>query len=279
MTALNPLYTVGNQIGEVLELHEGLRQNAGARARDRAARAHRHPRAGAARRRLSAPALGRPAPARDDRDGAGLPAEAADRRRADDRARRDDPGADPGAARRAAARDGHGAALHHPRPEPGAPLHPPRRRDGARPAGRDRQHGRRCSATRSTPTRRSCSPAGRSASCSRCAADAPTLLAAQDMRVELQGLRAAGSASAASTRCATPRCELRRGETLGIVGESGSGKTTLGMALLALQPIAERPHRDGRRRASTTPTARRCARCAGACRWCSRTRSRRSARA
>ncbi len=33
--------------------------------------------------------------------------------------------------------------------------------------------------------------------------------------------------------------QLRRGETLGIVGESGSGKTTLGMALLALQPIAE----------------------------------------
>ena len=32
---------------------------------------------------------------------------------------------------------------------------------------------------------------------------------------------------------------LRRGETLGVVGESGSGKTTLGMALLALQPIAE----------------------------------------
>ena len=32
---------------------------------------------------------------------------------------------------------------------------------------------------------------------------------------------------------------LRRGETLGIVGESGSGKTTLGMALLALQGIAE----------------------------------------
>ena len=31
---------------------------------------------------------------------------------------------------------------------------------------------------------------------------------------------------------------LRRGETLGIVGESGSGKTTLGMALLALQDIA-----------------------------------------
>ena len=32
MTALNPLYTVGNQIGEVLELHEGLKKSA-ARAR------------------------------------------------------------------------------------------------------------------------------------------------------------------------------------------------------------------------------------------------------
>ena len=38
MTALNPLYTVGNQIGEVLELHEALRPKRGARARDRAAR-------------------------------------------------------------------------------------------------------------------------------------------------------------------------------------------------------------------------------------------------
>ena len=33
--------------------------------------------------------------------------------------------------------------------------------------------------------------------------------------------------------------QLRRGETLGIVGESGSGKTTLGMALLALQQISD----------------------------------------
>ena len=32
--------------------------------------------------------------------------------------------------------------------------------------------------------------------------------------------------------------QLRRGETLGVVGESGSGKTTLGMALLALQGLS-----------------------------------------
>ena len=44
MTALNPLYTVGNQIGEVLELHEGLRKQQARATRDRAAGAHRHPR-------------------------------------------------------------------------------------------------------------------------------------------------------------------------------------------------------------------------------------------
>ena len=38
MTALNPLHTIGAQIGEVLALHEGLRPKRGARARDRAAR-------------------------------------------------------------------------------------------------------------------------------------------------------------------------------------------------------------------------------------------------
>jgi microcin C transport system ATP-binding protein len=32
MTALNPLYTVGNQIGEVLELHAGLRRTRRARS-------------------------------------------------------------------------------------------------------------------------------------------------------------------------------------------------------------------------------------------------------
>ena len=52
----------------------------------------------AARRPVPARVLGRHAPARDDRDGARQRAEAADRRRADDRARRDRAGADPGAA-------------------------------------------------------------------------------------------------------------------------------------------------------------------------------------
>ena len=75
MTALNPLYTVGDQIAEVLQLKQGL---IGARRHGEAAVAaagrHRHSRAGAARQGVPAPALGRPAPARDDRDGPGLPA-------------------------------------------------------------------------------------------------------------------------------------------------------------------------------------------------------------
>ena len=66
---------------------------------------------------LSASAFGRPASARDDRDGARERARPADRRRADDRARRHNPGADPGAAAsQLQTRDGHGDAAHHARP-------------------------------------------------------------------------------------------------------------------------------------------------------------------
>ena len=84
--------------------HRGARdasrrqRQAGPQAGGRAARAGRHPGRGHARRRLPAPVQRRHAPARDDRDGAELRAEPADRRRADDRARRDDPGPDPRAA-------------------------------------------------------------------------------------------------------------------------------------------------------------------------------------
>ena len=65
---------------------------------------------------LPAPALRRHAAARADRDGAGLRAAAADRRRADHRARRDHPGADPGAAQGAGRGHRHRADHDHPRP-------------------------------------------------------------------------------------------------------------------------------------------------------------------
>ena len=67
----------------------------------------------------------RHAPARDDRHGALVPAQPADRRRADHGARRDHRGPDPRADARPAGGDGHGDHVHHPQP------------------GRDRRDGRR----------------------------------------------------------------------------------------------------------------------------------------
>ena len=66
-----------------------------ATTRGRAAGRGRHSRARAAAPAVSAPAVGRHAPARRDRHRARLRAEAADRRRADDGARRHGAGADP----------------------------------------------------------------------------------------------------------------------------------------------------------------------------------------
>ena len=95
MTSLNPVFTVGDQIAEADRHAPGQ----GPRGRARRGAAHAgagaHPRGAQRAAALSAPALRRHAPARDDRDGAVLPARAADRRRADHRARRHHPGADP----------------------------------------------------------------------------------------------------------------------------------------------------------------------------------------
>jgi microcin C transport system ATP-binding protein len=69
------------------------------------------------------------------------------------------------------------------------------------------------------------------------AADAATLVEARDVGVTFkiaQGWFSKRHFEA--VRHAT--LQLKRGETLGIVGESGSGKTTLGMALLALQAVS-----------------------------------------
>jgi microcin C transport system ATP-binding protein len=67
--------------------------------------------------------------------------------------------------------------------------------------------------------------------------DATVLAAARDLEVTFTTQRGWFQKEAfVAVRNAT--LDLRRGETLGIVGESGSGKTTLGMAILALQPIS-----------------------------------------
>ena len=104
MTSLNPVMRIGDQITEAVRLHRTMTAKEGMDAGGRDAAPGPDSRAGAARAGISAPILRRHAPARDDRDGAGVPAGAVDRGRADHGARRHHPGADPGADRRAAKR-------------------------------------------------------------------------------------------------------------------------------------------------------------------------------
>jgi hypothetical protein len=80
---------------------------------------------------LSARAVGRAAPARDDRHGAGQRSGPADRGRADDGARRDDPGGNPRTHGGAAEAARHGDRLHHPRPQHRAAHRRPRLCDAA----------------------------------------------------------------------------------------------------------------------------------------------------
>ncbi len=112
MSSLNPCFTVGYQLGETLRIHMGL---------DRAARRARSielltlvgipaPRTGSAISRIRCRAH---EPARDDRHGACLQSETADRRRADHGARRHHPGADPRSPDPVAGRARHGAGADH----------------------------------------------------------------------------------------------------------------------------------------------------------------------
>ncbi len=105
-SAFNPVFTIGAQMCDVLGRHRGSARGRGdaRRSRIRHCSDGGHARRGADQRSLPAPAVGRHAPARDDRDGAAVPTAAPHRGRADDRARRDHRDADPRAPAPAAAR-------------------------------------------------------------------------------------------------------------------------------------------------------------------------------
>ena len=127
MASLNPALTVGDQIAETLSLHRGLRGRA-LDARGRAPAPGAHQRSRAPRARLPAPDERRHPPARGRRHRHLVPAEPADRRRADDLARRDDPGAVPAPPEGHPARDRPRDDLRHARPRHRRQALRPRRR-------------------------------------------------------------------------------------------------------------------------------------------------------
>ena len=157
MTSLHPMLTVGRQLTEHVRLHLGLDRARRRAARARAARRGAHPRPASGAARVPAPVLGRHAAADRDRDRARLPAEAADRRRADDRARRHRAGRDPAAARPPAPRERPRGDPDHPRPRRDVGDRRPRL-DLLRGPGRRVGHAARtCSSGRATRTRARCS--------------------------------------------------------------------------------------------------------------------------
>ena len=143
LTSLNPLYSVGRQLVETIQTHLPL---SAPQARKRALDLLKEvgiPGAEQPHRPLSAPVLRRHAPARGDRAGA-LRRAAPDRgRRADDGARRLDPGADHRAAEAAVPRARHGGDAGDARHGRDRRDRRPRRRDVCRPHRRDRPGARR----------------------------------------------------------------------------------------------------------------------------------------
>ncbi len=244
MTALNPLYTVGDQIAEVLQLHEGLTQARGlARARSRRcaapaspspqrrADAYPHQLSGGQRQRaMIAMALAcqpqllladEPTTALDVTLRAQILELLTDLQR------------ETGMAR----------AADHARPEPGAPLRRPRGGDGERPPRRAGRRWPGVRPTRSIPTPASCIDSRPERDVQPLAGPTRRSLMQADARaacsypVPSRGC-AAGSARARSSRCtaptfaAAPRRDAGRGRRIGL------GQVDAGLALLALRPIA-----------------------------------------
>ena len=121
-----------------------------------------------------APVLGRDAPARDDRDGAGPGAAADDRRRADDRARRDDPGPGAGADLAAHHRLRDVADPDHARPRGRRRNDRPDQRDVCRVHRRDARRRATCSSGRPTRTPSGCCTRSRGWTSARASRSSPS---------------------------------------------------------------------------------------------------------
>ncbi len=114
LSALDPVFTVGSQIVETIRRHGGVSGREAALRAEELLALTGIPSPGDRMKSYPHELSGGDAAARHDRHGPLVPSETSDRRRADDRARRDRAGADPGPDPRAQGKDRHGPALHHP---------------------------------------------------------------------------------------------------------------------------------------------------------------------
>ncbi len=158
MTSLHPMLSIGRQLTEHVRLHLGLGRGAAERrAAELLERGARSRTRSAALRALPAPVLRRHAPADRDRDRARLPAEAPDRGRADDGARRHRPGRHPPAARPAPARERPRRDPDHARSRRHVRRSPTASRSSTRGGSSSRARARTSSSSRVTRTRARCS--------------------------------------------------------------------------------------------------------------------------
>ena len=141
MVSLNPVMKIGKQIIEPLEIHLGMgRRPTPGRPPSSCCATVRIPEPERRLEPVPARAVWRHAPTRDDRDRAGVRADAAVRRRADHGPRRHGAGPDPRAARRAARRAQHVVDPRHPRSRRGRRAHRRDRRDVRRAHRREGAH-------------------------------------------------------------------------------------------------------------------------------------------
>ena len=257
MSSLNPLHTIERQVSEVLT-HPPRPAARPRRARETIELLNEVgiPDAERTARRLPAPAFGRPAPARDDRHGARQRAGPADRRRADDRARRHRAGADPRTAA-SRCRQRLGMAMLFITHDLGIVRHMAdvTLRDDR---GRDRRDAARPRPSSPRPQHAytqkllAAEPQGRAAASEPTGAkplieaDGPARLVPGQAR---RSCAAPSATSRPSTASTSPSARARRSASS---ARAGSGKTTLGRAA-APAHLLRGPHRLPRQ-----ATSRRC---------------------
>ena len=273
MTSLNPLHTLEQQVGETLLIHSRMspaRRASGCSS----CCTWSASRGGKPARRLSASALGRPAPAGDDRDGDRQRARHPDRRRADDGPRRDDPGADPGPVARFARPARHGAAVDHPRSDDRPPYGRARLRDDR---GRDRRERADRGDLRSTApslhpaaARRRAEGPGRAGRSGRTSADRGRAAARCGSRSGAACCAGSGVTSRRSTAFRSSCAPAGRWASLAKVARArrpGSGAVAADRVARA-DPLCRAGYRPG--------AEARCGRCGARCRSSFRTRFRAS---